>query len=267
MTSTEQLARDADLSRAELAAGLTELRARLTPQNLRQEAARAVRNSGPARFAAGLQEDAANSAVPIAMLAAGVLWAMANQKAYGRSQAAPGSVASLVSAGGGLMSTALSFIHSLGAATTRARARGEAAVASAKPTMEAAARASSAARDSGLAAGSRAADGARNIMKTARSKGADVLEASLDATERASRAVSAAATLAGRDPVFIAGVGLAAAGIATAVLGISRQRDEAAAARELVKEAQEQPQSRESQQPASAYDRDLTGASELASAG
>src|SRR3569833_3372725 len=68
-TSTTQLARDAETTRRQMAASLTELRARLSPRSLQDEAVRAISNSGPARFATGLQDEAVNNAVPIAMLA------------------------------------------------------------------------------------------------------------------------------------------------------------------------------------------------------
>ncbi|MGN6590495.1 MAG: hypothetical protein ACTHKE_09415 [Sphingomicrobium sp.] len=56
-------------------------------------------------------------------------------------------------------------------------------------------------------------------------------------TGRATRAAGTAAKLASKGPVFIAGAGLAVAGIAAAVFGISRQREAAVAAGELVKAA------------------------------
>jgi hypothetical protein len=266
MTSTEQLAREAESSRAQLAASLAELRGRLSPQGLRREAGRAVGNFGPARFAAGLKEDVTNSAVPVAMLAAGVLWAMWNQRGDRRSSAPPGSVASLVKVGDALVSAAAGLIHSVGAAASDARAKGEAVVASVRPAVEAAARASGAAREEGLAAGSRAAEGARSAMDAARSKSAAALEASIHVTERASRAVGAAANIASRDPVFIAGVGLAAAGIATTVFGVSRHREKTTATRELVDHARAEAGTASPQAPeqaASTFHHELPGVSEL----
>jgi hypothetical protein len=103
-------------------------------------------------------------------------------------------------------------------------------------------------------------------MDAARSKSAAALKASIHVTERASRAVSAAASIASRDPVFIAGVGLAAAGIATTVFGVSRHREKATAARELVDHAWAEAETASPQAPEQApstFHHELPDVSEL----
>ncbi|HEU5068027.1 MAG TPA: hypothetical protein VFT61_07580, partial [Sphingomicrobium sp.] len=79
------------------------------------------------------------------------------------------------------------------------------------------------------------------------------------------------------DPVFIAGVGIAAAGIAAAIFGVSRQRDVASAAGELVENAGKEAGTVPALSPgqvaglgtetapnAQGYGRDPTGAQDLA---
>ena len=276
MTSTKQLAKEAEMSRAQLAATLSELRSRLSPQNLRQEAVRAMSNSGPARFAAGLKEDAANSAVPVAMLAAGVLWAISNKRSASRSQTAAGSVDSLVALADSLVSAAAAATRTVGATASSARAKGEALFETARENGAAAVRAAEAAGGNGRAVGSRIATGATSAIHAARTKTIAATDAASQLTERASKVISTAAKLASKDPVFIAGAGIAAAGIAAAVFGISRQREFAAAAGELVEDAGSEAGIVPVQPPdqsapfgtgmprAEGYGRDPTGAPELA---
>ena len=276
MTSTKQLAKEAEMSRAQLGATLSELRSRLSPQNIRQEAVRAMSNSGPARFAAGLKEDATNSAVPVAMLAIGVLWAISNKRSASRPQAAAGSVDSLAALVDTLVSSATAVTRTVGATASRARAKGEALFETARESGAAAVRAAEAAGGNGRTVGSRIAASATSAIHAARSKSSAAADAASQLTERASKVISTAAKLAGNDPVFIAGVGIAAAGIAAAVFGLSRQREFAAAAGELVEDAgseagivpvqppdQSAPFGTETPR-AEGYGRDPTGAPELA---
>jgi hypothetical protein len=237
MTSTTQLARNAETTRRQMAASLTELRARLSPRNLQDEAVRAISNSGPARFATGLRDDAANSAVPIAMLASGMLWAIANKRPASGSRPAPGSMDSLVSAGDMVIGAASSLARAVSAGVTKAQATGEAVARSAQRGGKAAARSAEAASDNGRALGSHVAAGVASFVRAARSNGSAATQAASDLTSRASRIASTGGKLASKDPVFIAGVGIAAAGIAAAIFGVSRQRDIAAAAGELIANA------------------------------
>jgi len=238
MTSTKQLAEDAERSRAQLAITLAELRARLTPQSLQQEAVRAITNSGPARFAAGLKKDAANSAVPIAMLAAGVLWAVSNKRSATTSQAAVGSLVSLLKLGDTLVTAAASLTRTVGAGVSTARAKGEALVETARQSRQTAVRVAVGVGSNGLGAAARIAARATTAVEVARPKGGAAAEAASNLTERLTRVMSTATRLASTDPVFIAGVGIAVAGIAAAAFGISRQSNTAAAAAELVNEAE-----------------------------
>jgi len=237
MTSTTQLARDAETTRRQMAASLTELRARLSPRSLQDEAVRAISNSGPARFATGLRDDAANNAVPIAMLAAGMLWAIANKRPAAGSGPAAGSMDSLASVGDMVIGAAANLARAVGGGVTKVQATGEAVARSAQRGGKAAARSAEVASDNGRALGSHVAAGVASLVRAARSNSSAATQAASDLTSRASRIASTGGKLASKDPVFIAGVGIAAAGIAAAIFGVSRQRDIAAAAGELVANA------------------------------
>ena len=277
MTSTTQLARDAETSRRELAASLAELRARLSLHSLQDEALRTMSNSGPARFATGLRDDAANSAVPIAMLAAGVLWAVANKRSAAGTRPAPGSMDSLVGFGDTLIGAAADLARTVGAGVAKVQTKGAAVARSAQRGSIAAAHSAEAVGDQGRALGSHVAAGVASVMHAARSNGSAATQAASKLTSRASRIVSTGAKFASNDPVFIAGVGIAAAGIAAAIFGVSRQRDVASAAGELVENAGKEAGSVPPLSPgqvaglgteiapsAQGYGRDPTGAQDLA---
>ena len=78
MRPTEK-GRDAEASSARLAANFEELRARLSPQNLRRRAVQALSESGPVRFAVNAGDVASNNAAPLVLMLGGILWAVATR--------------------------------------------------------------------------------------------------------------------------------------------------------------------------------------------
>ena len=261
MTSIDHIARETEKTRAELATTLAELRERLSPLRLRQGAARAIEESSPARFATSLKRDASNSAFPIAMLAAGALRVVSNNKCANGARSAPGSLQSLVELGGALKKAASTLAGSTVVAARSARAGSTAAFQSVRTTGSALADAPSAVAE----AGNRLGHTAKKVVDGVQVKSAAALRASAEMATRTSRSIRAAGVIASKDPVFIAGVGIAAAGIAAVVLGISRQNQKSEAAKSLVDAAENEavaPQHASPDRSVSDYKRDMTGAAE-----
>lgn len=92
MASSEQLEREAEATRARIAETLTELRTRIGPGQLAEQAIDYARASGGGDFMRRLGRQVANNPLPVALMSAGIAWLMAAERrsgnAVGRSNAA-----------------------------------------------------------------------------------------------------------------------------------------------------------------------------------
>jgi len=75
---SEQLEREAEIARTELAGDLNELRHRMTPGQIVDEAVDYVRDTPLAEFVANLGRDIRQNPLPLLLIGAGIAWAMLN---------------------------------------------------------------------------------------------------------------------------------------------------------------------------------------------
>jgi hypothetical protein len=74
MTSSAQLEREAEHTRAHISADLDELRARITPGHLLDQVVDYAKESGPAEFTRNLRDQVVNNPMPIAVIGVGLAW-------------------------------------------------------------------------------------------------------------------------------------------------------------------------------------------------
>lgn len=223
MERSDQLERQAEHARRQLAATLDELRGRLTPASLGREVLGVARRSAAARFVTNFSVDARNNAVPLAGLAASIAWIMLSKGrrpgasppsgSYDRLRdsvvevlATAGSVASgAIQTASAAQSAAQSLSHKAGSAAERISKSSSAAVASTRATADRMQR-----RFTNAAWSARQAR--RVVMTGASSLG-----------RQASLTAETGYKLARHDPVFATGIGLAVVGIAASMFGWSRK--------------------------------------------
>jgi hypothetical protein len=75
---SEQLEREAEIARSELAGDLNELRHRMTPGQIVDEAVGYARDTPLAEFVANLGRDIRQNPLPLLLIGAGIAWAMLN---------------------------------------------------------------------------------------------------------------------------------------------------------------------------------------------
>ena len=187
MAQTDQLQREAEATRRQLAATLAELRERLAPAAIRRDILRGARRSTAGRFAANLGADATNNAVPLAGIAAGMAW-VALTKRRGRGASPPLGSAAYVRDAAGRVSEASS------AAMASTRAAGDEVQ-------------------------QRPAQAAQMTKRSSR----NAIDRASAAAKQATVTAGTAYTLARNDPLFAAGLGLAVAGVAAALFGWCRK--------------------------------------------
>src|SRR5437764_9880016 len=78
--SSEQLRREAEQSRAQVAGTLEELRARITPGQVVDQLVDYAGDSGAGEFFRNLGRQAINNPLPVALMGAGVAWLMLGGK-------------------------------------------------------------------------------------------------------------------------------------------------------------------------------------------
>jgi hypothetical protein len=76
MTSSVQLEREAEQTRSQLAQTLDELRQRITPGQLVDQAVDYAKDSGGAQFVRNLSRQATSNPMPVALIGAGMAWLM-----------------------------------------------------------------------------------------------------------------------------------------------------------------------------------------------
>ena len=227
MARTDQLEREAEQTRIGLSATLDHLRARLAPTSVQHAAIATIRGSASARFTSNLVEDAATNTVPLAILGGSLVWLFLREKGHARAAHSAASYAGLrhrvLDAFGAVRSLSRSARGAASATTSalqsNAIAAGETATAATKHIAET----SAAVRHSARSAAVWIQEGAKGAMQRSREGVRALADEAVATSRRATTATSAGVGLARTDPVFIAGVGLAAAGIAAAVFAWSRQ--------------------------------------------
>src|SRR6478672_9497698 len=76
--SSEQLEREAEVARNHLAAGLDELRHRMTPGQIVDEVADYARDTPIAEFVRNLLRDLRENPLPLLLIGAGIAWSISN---------------------------------------------------------------------------------------------------------------------------------------------------------------------------------------------
>ena len=76
MTSSVQLEREAEQTRSQLAQTLGELRQRITPGQLVDQAVDYAKDSGGGQFVRNLSRQATSNPMPVALIGAGMAWLM-----------------------------------------------------------------------------------------------------------------------------------------------------------------------------------------------
>src|SRR2546423_15641711 len=87
---SEQLRRETEQARAELAQTLGELRARITPGQVVDQLVDYAGDTGAAEFFRNLARQAVNNPLPVALMGAGLAWLMLGGRASGRGASGPG---------------------------------------------------------------------------------------------------------------------------------------------------------------------------------
>lgn len=237
MAKSEQLERQAEHTRKQLAATLDELRGRLTPASLGRTALNAARRSTAARFATNLGVDARNNAVPLAGLAASIAWVMLSKGRRPGAAPSAGSydrvrdaVGQVLDATGRVASAAIQTATAAGsAAQGAARSMSQTASSTADRLTEGTSATVASTRSAGEQMQQRLKNAARNTTRTSRAAVAGVSSASKQAMLTAGTAYK----LARNDPVFAAGIALALVGVAAAAFGWSRNPVDGRAAGDL----------------------------------
>ncbi|MGC2080153.1 MAG: DUF3618 domain-containing protein, partial [Xanthobacteraceae bacterium] len=86
MTSSAQLEREAEQTRSQLAQTLDELRQRITPGQLVDEAVDYARDSGGGQFFRNLGHQATSNPMPVALIGAGMAWLMLSNDRTNRAE-------------------------------------------------------------------------------------------------------------------------------------------------------------------------------------
>ena len=81
MTTSEQLERETEMTRAEIVGALTELRERMTPGRIVDEAFDFARDGRAGQFVRNLGRQAADNPIPVVLIGAGLAWLMMGGRA------------------------------------------------------------------------------------------------------------------------------------------------------------------------------------------
>lgn len=209
MTYTEQLEREAERTRHELADTLEQLRARITPGQVLDQAVDYVRDSGGGEFLHNLKQQAVDNPLPVTLIGAGMAWLMA---ARGRGSDGAASGRSRFDGTGEKMEDALedaadAGTRMTGAARSRASSAWDSASDAASSTYDTAA-------GTYRSATAGAARAANAISGSAKSFGRSAAETS--------RGI---ADFAREQPLVLAGLGMALGAVAAAILPSTESED------------------------------------------
>jgi hypothetical protein len=249
MTSSAQLERQTEAIRAEIAHTLDELRARITPGQVVDQAVDYARDSGASEFLRNLRQEAVSNPMAIGLVGAGLAWLMMSNR---RSARADGGWR-VGSSGGGLTERARgSAADTAAAAGDAARRFGDTASSTASEYADRASSTAGELRDEAKSAaanlGSTASNTARRLGEAANATTESVLDSATaaygTAADRTRRAASASADLAStvrhnvadtsrgvlnlfRDqPLVLAGIGIAVGAAIGAALPATETENE-----------------------------------------
>src|SRR5690242_11934041 len=213
MTYTEQLEREAERTRRELADTLEQLRARITPGQVLDQAVDYVRDSGGGEFLHNLKRQAVDNPLPVTLIGAGMAWLMT---ARGRGSNGAASRRSRLGETAERMEGALDDAADSGARMTGAARSGV-----------------SSAWDSASGAASSAYDTAAGTYRSATDTAAGTYRSAAAGATRAANAISGSARSLGHSavgtshgiadfareqPLVLAGLGMALGAVAAAIL-------------------------------------------------
>jgi hypothetical protein len=258
MSHVEQLERDTEQTREQIANTLDELRACMTPGHVLDQVADRFNEGAPAAFARNLKDQAVNNPLPIALIGAGMTWLMLGGSSRVRSATASarrsatraanalgetaGSMADSVRATAG--AAADSVREATGSAADSARAMAGGATDSAREatgsmadsawdakdsarerTREAAASANEMAGSMADSAQRTASAGYEAIADGARRTTSSVSESARAAGQRTLRSGNALLDFCREQPLVLAGLGLAFGAVMGALLPASDAED------------------------------------------
>jgi len=247
MSQAEQLERESEQTRSQIAATLDELRACMTPGHVVDQLADRLSDGATAAFARNLKDQTVNNPLPIALIGAGLAWLMLSPRGPNHSLTR--------GSGDRLRTTANDTAENVGNAANSAR---RAASAKSAEWSESAARLGGDTRDTLSATTERARqagaetagnikDAAGSMSETAQRGAAQTAEvvrktagSMADSVQRTASAVSGSAKIAGQrtlqsgsafldfcreQPMILAGLGLAVGAVIGALLPESEAED------------------------------------------
>ena len=210
MASSEQLEREAEATRAQIAATLDELRMRISPGQMLDEAIDYARDGSGADLVRNLGRQAADNPVPVAILGAGLAWLMLAQRKSQGGRA--------VQAAKGDGSVATTEPASLNERTDRTSTM----ASKVEKTTRRTSRKAEAATDKASEAATSAYERASDMMDRARETTTETYGRARDAAERSmSSAVQGARGLTKfmqDEPLVVAGLGIALGALVGALL-------------------------------------------------
>lgn len=212
MASSEQLEREAEATRARIAATLAELRTRISPGQMLDDALDHARDGNGAELVRNLGRQAADNPVPVALLGAGLAWLMLAQRksanGKGTRTNGDGSVATTEPA-------SLNEMYDRTNRTTTMASKVEKTTRRVSRKVDAAAETSS---DAATSAYDRASD----MMDRARETTTETYGRARDAAERSvSSAIDGARGITKfmqEEPLIVAGLGIALGALVGALL-------------------------------------------------
>jgi ElaB/YqjD/DUF883 family membrane-anchored ribosome-binding protein len=215
MSHVEQLERETEQTRAQIADTLDELKETMTPSHVLHQLADRINDGAPAAFARNLKDQAVNNPFSVALIGAGLGWLMLSPRG----------------SGGNFMHRSGERLRDAGdeaqqRATEAADAGRETAGSVAASTRQAAGEAADALRDSAAAASDSiqrtASSGYQTMADTARR----ISGSTRDATQRTLQSGNALLDFCREQPMLVAGLGLAMGAMVGALLPSSDTEDQ-----------------------------------------
>jgi ElaB/YqjD/DUF883 family membrane-anchored ribosome-binding protein len=236
MSHAEQLEQETEQTRAQIAATVDELRARMTPGHVLDQLADRMSEGAPAAFARNLKDQTVNNPLPVALIGAGLAWLMLGARGP--------TLGSMRGSGERLRSAANDTADSAGrtasewsdSAADLGRDAGDRLSATTERARQAGAAAAGRMRETAGSMADAAREGAAQTADTIR----DTAGAMSDSVQRTASSVSDSARAAGQrtlqsgnalldfcreQPMFLAGLGLAVGAVIGALLPASETED------------------------------------------
>jgi hypothetical protein len=219
MSHVEQLEREAEQTRAQIAGTLDELKESMTPSYVLHQLADRINDGAPAAFARNLRDQAVNNPLSVALIGAGMAWLMLSPlKSNGNAMRR--SAERLRDAGDAAQQRAAE-------AADAGRGTAESAATAARQTATEAADALRDAAGSASDSVQRTASSGYQAMAETAVRTADRVSASTrDATQRTLQSGSAFLDFCREQPMIIAGLGLAMGAMVGALLPSSETEDQ-----------------------------------------